>query len=93
MNSNEDVNHTKNTKKFLHTYGFILFFSSVLMFIIQHQYYTLYEVVEGMIFFSVVTLIYFTLVHLFCKNEQGRKIVSWSLLSLFVITMTALFFI
>ena len=92
MNSNEDTNHPIKTKKFLHTYGFILFLSSVLMFIIQHEYYTLYEMIEGMIFFSSVTLIYFILVHLFFRNEHGIRILSWSVFSLFVITLVALFF-
>lgn len=83
----------ENGKKFLYIYGAFLLFGWGLIFIINHADYSRYEIVQGMVFISIVTTIYFILVHLYYKSKLGKKIVNWSLITLLIINCICFYFV
>lgn len=82
-----------NTKKFLYIYGTFLFLSWGFMFAVHKNDYTGNEITQGMLFITVVTIVYFTLVNLNYKSESGKKIVLWSLLLIAIISFLCVIFI
>ncbi|MGE6379951.1 hypothetical protein [Peribacillus muralis] len=81
-----------NTKKTLYIYGAFLLIMWSLSFIIHHNTYTRYEIIEGMVFICIVTIIYFILVHLNYRSELGKKIVFWILILIFIISCIGFYF-
>ncbi|MDP1420395.1 hypothetical protein Q8G35_18910 [Peribacillus simplex] len=81
-----------NTKKPLYIYGSFLLISWGLSFIIHQNTYTRYEIIEGMVFICLATIIYFILVHLNYRSELGKKIVFGILILIFIISCIGFYF-
>jgi hypothetical protein len=83
----------QSLKKVLNIYGGFLLISWILIFILNQEVYTSSQTVQGIGFMCVALAIFFILNNLYHKSELGQRIVTWSLILLFVINCICLFIV
>lgn len=74
-----------NTKKLHFLIAFLAYPITILSLIFGD--YTIEELIEGISFSTIATVIYVGFVYLFFKNEGGQKIVMWGLLLIVTISI------
>ncbi len=68
-----------STHKFLNLIGLVSIVSVIIYFIAYAYEYSKDEVISGLLFYFVATVIYFLFVYFYHKSKSGQKIVLYGL--------------